>query len=87
MATRKPVKRKVSDAEVRKLVVERLKTLPSGKQISIGDEGSFTREGLIERVNLGDAVGMKMVEIELEFLRAMKEGKFFDEPVPTINKA
>jgi len=87
MATKTSVKNKVSDVEIRKLVIERLKTIPSGKQISIGNQGSFTREGLIKRVESGDAVGRKMVEIELEFLRALKEGKFFNEPLPVVDKA
>lgn len=68
-----------SDAEIRKLVVERLRTLPSGKQISVGNEGSFTKDELIKRVELGDAIGKKMVEVELEFLRALKEGKLLNE--------
>lgn len=86
MATKESTKRKISDAEIRKLVVERLKTLPSGKQISIGSGGSFTKDELIERVQSGDAAGEKMVEIELEFLRAMKKGEFFDEPTVTPNQ-
>lgn len=86
MTTKTPTKRKISDAEIRKLVVERLKTLPSGKQVSIGSEGSFTKDELISRVQSGDAVGRKMIEIELEFLRAIKEGGFFDEPTLTANK-
>lgn len=68
-----------SDAEIRKLVVERLRTLPSGKQISVGNEGSFTKDELIKRVELGDTIGKKMVEVELEFLRALKEGKLLNE--------
>ena len=71
--------KKVSDAEVRRLVVERLKTLPSGKQISIGDEGSFTKDELIEKVELGESIGKKIIKVELEFLRALKEGKIFDD--------
>jgi len=72
-------KLKITDAEIRRLVIERLKTLPSGKQISIGDKGSFTKNELINRVELGDDIGKKMIEVELEFLRALKKGKLFDE--------
>jgi len=69
----------VSEAEIKKLVVERLKTLPSGKQISIGGEGSFTKEELIKRVKLGDKLGKKMIAVEIEFLRALKKGEFFND--------
>lgn len=87
MTAKKIAKRGIGDAEIRRLVIERLKTLPSGKQISIGGEGSFTRDELIERVQSGDTVGKKMVEIELEFLRAMKAGVFLDEPTSTSDQA
>ena len=79
MVRKKQSNKKVSDLEIRKLVAERLKTLPSGKQVSIGDEGSFTKDELIEKVKLGDSIGEKIVEVELEFLRALKDGKIFDE--------
>lgn len=79
MAKTKVVSRKVSDAEIRRLVIERLRTLPSGKQISIGNEGLLTRDELIKRVQSGDKLGEKIVEVELEFLRALKEGEFLDE--------
>lgn len=85
MTTRKFDKRKVSDAEIRRLVVERLKKLPSGKQVSIGSDGSFTQDELIERVQSGDAIGEKIIEIELEFLQALKSGEFFGEPTSTSN--
>ena len=70
---------KISDAEIRRLVVERLRTLPSGKQISIGSQGSFSKDELIKKVELGDKLGKKIIEVELEFLRALKKGEFFDE--------
>lgn len=81
---------KISDTEIKKLVIARLETLPSGKKVSIGDKGSFTKDELIERVQAGDSVGEKMIKIELEFLRSMKEikeGKFFDEPTTDYNPA
>ncbi len=85
MTVKEPTKREISDAEIRKLVVERLKALPSGKQVSIGSGGSFTQDELIERVQSGDAVGEKIIEIELEFLQAMKSGEFLGEPTSTSN--
>lgn len=79
MVKKKDVKNKITDAEIRRLVIERLKTLPSEKQISIGDKGSFTKNELINRVELGDDIGKKMIKIELEFLRALKKRELFDE--------
>jgi len=82
---KKIIRSKISDAEIRKLVVERLRTLPSGKQISIGNQGSFNKDELIEKVELGDNLGKKIIEVELEFLRALKKGEFFDEQESSDN--
>lgn len=60
--------------DIKKLVLLRLETLPSDKKISIGSYGDFKKEDLISHVEQEDAIGKKMVEIELEFLRALKKG-------------
>lgn len=64
----------MTSEEVKALVVFRLETLPEGKKISIGSKGDFSKEDLISHVRADDAIGKKIVEIELEFLRAMKGG-------------
>ena len=66
------------EKEIQELVIARLRTLPDGKEISIGAEGEFTKEELIEHVRADDAIGKKMIAIEMNFLRALKEGIFFD---------
>ena len=72
-------KKKISDKEIKALVVERLKTLPSNMKISIGGEGSFTKKNLIAKVEKGDTTGRKIIEVELEYLRAYKKGDLFNE--------
>ena len=64
----------ITDEEIRQLVIARLETLPSDRKISIGSAGEFNKEELITHVKQGDAIGKKIVQVELEFLRAMKEG-------------
>lgn len=64
---------KISE-DIKKLVIARLETLPANKKISIGSFGNYSKTELIESVNKGDKVGRKIIEIELEFLRALKEG-------------
>jgi len=63
----------ISESE-KELVIARLDAIPSNKKISIGNYGDFTKEQLIEGVKTGSEVGNKIMEIELEFLRAMKQG-------------
>ena len=60
--------------EIQELVIARLLTIPSNKTISIGNFGEFNRDQLIENVKSGSDVGRKIIEVELEFLRAMKQG-------------
>ncbi|MFQ5621087.1 MAG: hypothetical protein ACE5FT_04550 [Candidatus Nanoarchaeia archaeon] len=62
------------EEEVKKIVMARLSVLPGNKKISVGSAGEFTRDELIEHVEKGDELGKKFVEIEMEFLRAMKQG-------------
>ncbi|MDP3245238.1 MAG: hypothetical protein Q8M83_06320 [bacterium] len=62
----------LSDEEVRKLVVARLSLLSSDTIISLGSDGSFTRDELVESVEKGDRVGEKLAEIQMEWLRSFK---------------
>ncbi|MBI2575341.1 hypothetical protein HYV82_05650 [Candidatus Woesearchaeota archaeon] len=60
--------------DVRKLVIFRLESLPPDKNISIGSYGDFSKDELITHVKKGDDIGKKIIEVEMTFLRALKEG-------------
>jgi hypothetical protein len=60
--------------EIKELVIARLDTLSPDKKISIGSFGEFTKEQIIQHVQKGDSIGNKMIEIEMEFLCAIKDG-------------
>ena len=45
--------KKITDEEIRRLVIERLKTFPTGKRLSVGQEGTFTKEELVSAVKKG----------------------------------
>jgi hypothetical protein len=68
-----------TEKEIIDLVVARLQNLPSNKDISIGSSCEFTKDDLIEHVKKDDEVGKKMVAIEIDFLRSMKEGIFYEQ--------
>jgi len=61
------------------LVIERLDILSPHKKIYIGSIGEFTKDQLIECVRQGDVIGQKIVDIEMSFLRALKEGTLLEE--------
>lgn len=65
------------EREIKNLVIARLKTLPDDKSISVGSEGDFTKEELVKHVEEDDEIGKKIVEAEMNFLRAFKEGSLY----------
>ena len=62
------------EEEIRALVLARLSIVTSDTMKSIGDEGTFTRDELIEHVKAGDRIGKTIEEIEMGWLRALKGG-------------
>ena len=73
MAEEKNTKKILSDEEIRKLVMARLSVLSKTTMISLGSDGSFTRDELIKSVESGDKIGEKLAEIQLGWLRSFKE--------------
>ena len=69
---------KISE-DLKELVIYRLDTFPEDKRISIGSDGEFSKSELIDHVRNGDEIGQKIVELELTFLRALKEGVLLSE--------
>ncbi len=65
----------LSDEAVSKLGVARLSILSADTIISLGSEGSFTRDELVERVEKGDKIGEKLAEIQMEWLRSFKNNQ------------
>ncbi|MFA6376054.1 MAG: hypothetical protein WCX69_01480 [Candidatus Paceibacterota bacterium] len=63
----------LSDEDIRRLVVARLKVLSPDTIISFGSDGSFSRDELVEKVQQKDEIGEKMAEIQMEWLRSFNE--------------
>jgi len=74
-----PTKNNISNSEIQKLVIERVRTLPAGRKISIGSEGDFSKEELIGHIKRGDNIGKKMVDVQLSFLQSLKTGTLLNE--------
>lgn len=74
METAKNDKNLLSDEEVRKIVMARLSVLSPDTIISLGSEGSFTRDELVRKVEEGDKIGEKLAEIQMKWLQSFKEG-------------
>ena len=59
--------------DIKQLVIERLRRIPSGKKISIGSERDYTSEELIKFIKNNDKIGDKIIEMQLEYLRSLKD--------------
>jgi hypothetical protein len=69
-----------TDKDIQDLVIARLQTLPDDVELSIGSEGDFTKDELIDHVRQGDNVGQKIIELEMSFLRSLKSDKILHAP-------
>lgn len=63
--------------EITELVKARLSVMPTDAVLSIGLFGQFKRDELIKQVENNTEVGKKIVEIEMQYLRLLKEGIFY----------
>lgn len=68
----------ISEQEIKQLVIERLKALPEDTGLSMGAKGDFGKQELISHVEQGDDIGQKIIEVELNFLRGLKEGILYE---------
>lgn len=75
----KKVKKEIKiSKEIKELVKARLSVLPQSVNISIGMDGAFSRNELIEHVEKEDKIGEKIIQVDMEFLRALKKGEFYE---------
>ena len=62
--------------KIKELVVARINAQVSPNlRLSIGGEGSFSKEEMIRHVQKGDGVGRQIVNAHLEFIKAQASGK------------
>ncbi len=60
------------DEMVQKIVIERLLAMPENVGVSIGMEGNFSKDELMEHVKKGDDVGKKMMAVQFSYLQSLK---------------
>lgn len=68
--------------EMKELIVARLDVMPANYKLSIGNQGTFTKNDLIKHVQKGDSIGNQIAQIQLNFIRALTTGKLIE----TLNK-
>lgn len=70
---------KSKNKDIKDIVLERLKTFPSGKKISIGSYGSFSKQEIIGHVKKNDKLGKMVTKVHVEYLKSLKKGVFFKD--------
>lgn len=71
--------KKVTDQEIRDLVIARLRTLSDDRKISIGSDGEYSKDDLVQRVRNNDKIGDKIIAIQLNYLKSFKKSALLDE--------
>ncbi len=66
---------KISE-ELKKIVLWRLETIPPNFKLSVGDEGTFTKEELKQHIEKEDSIGVLFAKMQLNFMKALASGEF-----------
>ncbi len=66
--------------KIKELVIARIDAkMPSNLKISIGSSGSLSKEEMIEHVRKGDEEGKQIVQMHLNFIKAVTSGHLLKE--------
>ena len=63
--------------QLRALVIERINVMPDTLRIAIGSD-EVTKSEILEHISQGDEIGKQMIEMELDFLRALASGAVYE---------
>ena len=62
--------------KLKELVIARIKaSMSQNLKLSIGSDGSLSKEQMIDHVKEGDTIGKRIVETHLNFMRAQATGQ------------
>lgn len=60
---------------IRKIVLERIKAMAPNVKIALGSKGKFfNKDDLLIEVKKRTDIGQKIIDIQMKYLRALKEG-------------
>lgn len=63
---------------IKNLVKERISVMPNNIKLSIGNYGTFDKKTLIESIDKENEVGNEIIEMQLNFIKALTSGKFIE---------
>lgn len=66
--------------KIKELVIARIDAkMPSNLKISIGASGSLSKEEMIDHIRKGDEEGKQIVQMHLNFIKAITSGQLIKE--------
>lgn len=65
------------DSDLKKIVLAKIETYDDDWLLSIGSSGTFDKVALLSEVENETEVGLKVVDIQREFMEDMANGKFY----------
>jgi len=69
------IEKKNKDELVEKIVLERIRNMAPNVKIALGSKGGFlSKNDLLNEVTKNTPTGKKIIEIQLRYMRALKEG-------------
>jgi hypothetical protein len=66
--------------EMKKITIARIKTSSDDLVITIGDK-NYNKQKMLESIEKGDEIGLEIIDTQIEFLRDMANGRFFEQDV------
>lgn len=64
--------------EMKKIVVERIRTSSDDLVITIGDK-EYDKKQTLKSIEKGDEIGLEIIDTQMEFLRDMASGRFYEQ--------
>jgi hypothetical protein len=71
-------KKEQKNSEVKELVLARIRIMPPNYKLSVGNQGTFTKEQLMEHVKEGNEVGNQIIDMQMNFIKALTSGKLIE---------
>jgi hypothetical protein len=64
--------------DIKELVLARIDIMPQNFKLAIGDQGTFSKQELIDNIKEGSSVGIQVVQMELNFIKRLTTGKLME---------
>ena len=75
----KPTNNEINE-KLKDLVITKIDAgLPSNLKISVGSQGVLTKEEMIQHVKKGDKQGRQIIDMHLNFMKALTSGEIMRE--------